>query len=64
MECCHHLHDRHNPDDDSPENHDAFKLAEILINVNQNEPSWWVWVTDEMVPSNVEEWSGIDDENY
>ncbi|XP_012445879.1 uncharacterized protein LOC105769655 [Gossypium raimondii] len=147
MECCHHLHHRHNPDDDSPENHDAFKLekeleslksenqrlrnlleqnlkllnnlsespaylndcppdlyarlvstveskdfllrlkslngsntkiefpfkeatgddkhsAEILINVNQNEPSWWVWVTDEMVPSNVEECSGIDDETY
>ena len=38
--------------------------AEILINVDQKEPSWWVWITDEMVPSNVEEWSGIDDENY
>ncbi|KAH1122951.1 hypothetical protein J1N35_006111 [Gossypium stocksii] len=38
--------------------------AEVLINVDQKEPSWWVWVTDEMVPSNVEEWSGIDDENY
>ncbi|GLT47097.1 hypothetical protein SLA2020_208160 [Shorea laevis] len=38
--------------------------AEILVNVDHEEPSWWVWVTDEMVPSNVEEWSGIDDENY
>ncbi|CAK9184539.1 unnamed protein product [Ilex paraguariensis] len=38
--------------------------AEILINVDLEEPSWWVWVTDEMVPSNVEEWSGIDNENY
>lgn len=39
-------------------------LAGILVNIDQEEPSWWVWVTDEMVPSNVEEWSGIDDENY
>ncbi|KAK9270231.1 hypothetical protein L1049_025808 [Liquidambar formosana] len=38
--------------------------AEILINVDLEEPSWWVWVTEEMVPSTVEEWSGIDDENY
>lgn len=38
--------------------------AEILINVSQEEPSWWVWVTEEMVPSNVEEWSGIDDDSY
>ncbi|KAI6690900.1 hypothetical protein NL676_027728 [Syzygium grande] len=38
--------------------------AEFLINVGHEEPSWWVWVTDEMVPSNVEEWSGIDDEKY
>lgn len=38
--------------------------AEILIKVDNEEPSWWVWVTDEMVPSNVEEWSGIDNENY
>ncbi|KAF8023628.1 hypothetical protein BT93_F0972 [Corymbia citriodora subsp. variegata] len=37
---------------------------EILINADHGEPSWWVWVTDEMVPSNVEEWSGIDDEKY
>ncbi|OMO55526.1 hypothetical protein COLO4_35945 [Corchorus olitorius] len=43
---------------------DDMHSAEVLINVDQKEPSWWVWVTDEMVPSNVEEWSGIDDENY
>ncbi|XVE55353.1 hypothetical protein DITRI_Ditri03aG0151900 [Diplodiscus trichospermus] len=43
---------------------DDMHSAEVLINVDQKEPSWWVWVTDDMVPSNVEEWSGIDDENY
>ncbi|KAF5739660.1 hypothetical protein HS088_TW12G00869 [Tripterygium wilfordii] len=43
---------------------DDMHTAEILVNVDQIEPSWWVWVTDEMVPSNVEEWSGIDDETY
>ncbi|GKU87652.1 hypothetical protein SLEP1_g2015 [Rubroshorea leprosula] len=43
---------------------DDVHSAEILINVDHEEPSWWVWVTDEMVPNNVEEWSGIDDENY
>ncbi|KAK4758311.1 hypothetical protein SAY87_019612 [Trapa incisa] len=41
-----------------------FQSAEILINVDQEEPSWWVWVTDDMAPSNVEEMSGIDNENY
>ncbi|GMI82914.1 hypothetical protein like AT1G44770 [Hibiscus trionum] len=43
---------------------DDVHSADILINVNQKEPSWWVWVTDEIVPSNAEEWSGIDNENY
>ena len=38
--------------------------AEILINVDQDNPSWWVWVTDEMVPGTIEECSGIDNENY
>lgn len=38
--------------------------AEILIQVDSEEPSWWVWVTDEMVASKVEEWSGIDNEHY
>lgn len=37
---------------------------EILINVGKEEPSWWVWVTEDMVPSNAEEGSGIDNENY
>ncbi|KAF3445668.1 hypothetical protein FNV43_RR10844 [Rhamnella rubrinervis] len=40
------------------------QTAEILVTVSQEEPSWWVWVTEEMVPNNVEEWSGIDDDNY
>lgn len=43
---------------------DDLQSAEILIKVDGEEPSWWVWVTDEMVPSNVEERSGIDKENY
>lgn len=38
--------------------------AGILVNLNQKEPSWWVWVTKDMVPSNVEERSGIDDDSY
>ncbi|XP_052203012.1 uncharacterized protein LOC127808488 [Diospyros lotus] len=38
--------------------------AEELINIDLEEPSWWVWVTDDMVPSDVEELSGIDDEKY
>ncbi|XP_057490565.1 uncharacterized protein LOC130776383 [Actinidia eriantha] len=38
--------------------------AEVLINVDLEEPSWWVWVTDEMTPHDVEEQSGIDNENY
>ncbi|TKY56165.1 general transcription factor IIH subunit 3 [Spatholobus suberectus] len=41
-----------------------YRSADILVNVDSQEPSWWVWVTDEMDPSNVEELSGIDDENY
>ncbi|KAF5450737.1 hypothetical protein F2P56_031064 [Juglans regia] len=43
---------------------DDVDSAEILIKVDSEEPSRWVWVTDEMVPNNVEEWSGIDNENY
>ncbi|XP_022938729.1 uncharacterized protein LOC111444868 [Cucurbita moschata] len=38
--------------------------ADILVNVSREAPSWWVWVTEDMVPSKVEEWSGIDDESY
>ncbi|KAI4307280.1 hypothetical protein L6164_030485 [Bauhinia variegata] len=41
-----------------------FQSADLLINVDSKEPSWWVWVTDETVPSNIEEKSGIDNENY
>lgn len=41
-----------------------FHAAEMLVNVDLEEPSWWVLVTDDMVPSTVEEWSGIDDESY
>lgn len=40
------------------------EAAEILINVDQEEPSWWVWVTEDMLPGNVEERSGIDNESY
>ncbi|KAK1301539.1 hypothetical protein QJS10_CPB12g01672 [Acorus calamus] len=39
-------------------------LVEDLVNVDLEQPSWWVWVTPEMVPSTVEELSGIDNENY
>ncbi|KAL1309904.1 hypothetical protein HN51_052636 [Arachis hypogaea] len=38
--------------------------ADILINVDSQQPSWWVWVTDDLEPSNAEERSGIDDESY
>ncbi|CAK9313610.1 unnamed protein product [Citrullus colocynthis] len=38
--------------------------ADILVNVSRESPSWWIWVTEDMVPSKVEEWSGIDDESY
>ncbi|KAJ8618923.1 hypothetical protein MRB53_015109 [Persea americana] len=56
----------------TPNNNFPFKEAteadlhcvEYMVNVDPEEPSWWVWVTEEMVPSNTEEWSGIDNENY
>ncbi|KAE9456756.1 hypothetical protein C3L33_11339, partial [Rhododendron williamsianum] len=38
--------------------------AEILISLEHEKPSWWVWVNNEMIPNDVEEQSGIDDENY
>lgn len=41
-----------------------YRSADILVNINSQEPSWWVWVTDEKEPINVEELSGIDDESY
>lgn len=40
------------------------KAVEILIDVGQKEPSWWVWIPDDMASSNIEELSGIDNENY
>ncbi|XP_007223126.1 uncharacterized protein LOC18789694 [Prunus persica] len=40
------------------------EAAEILINVDHEEPSWWVWVTEDMLPGKVEERSGIDNESY
>lgn len=40
------------------------EVLEIPIEVGHKESSWWVWVSDEMVPSNVEEMSGLDHENY
>lgn len=33
-----------------------------MIKVDHEEPSWWVWVSEDMVPK--EEKSGIDNENY
>jgi hypothetical protein len=41
-----------------------YQSADILINVDSKEPSWWVWVADETDPINFEECSGIDDESY
>ncbi|XP_058083647.1 uncharacterized protein LOC131231464 isoform X3 [Magnolia sinica] len=38
--------------------------VETLVNVDIEEPSWWVWVTHDMVLGNIEERSGIDDESY
>ncbi|KAF6146309.1 hypothetical protein GIB67_003047 [Kingdonia uniflora] len=56
----------------TPHNGFPFKQAtgadlqslETLVNVGTKEPSWWVWVTDENVPSSLEEWSGIDNDGY
>ncbi|OAP19220.1 hypothetical protein AXX17_AT1G40440 [Arabidopsis thaliana] len=43
---------------------DDVKTVEVLIEMDHQEPSWWVLVTDDMVPSNVEEQSAIDNEHY
>uniref|UniRef100_A0A2P2JB37 Uncharacterized protein MANES_02G162100 n=1 Tax=Rhizophora mucronata TaxID=61149 RepID=A0A2P2JB37_RHIMU len=43
---------------------DDVHSAEILINIDHEEPSWWVWVTEEMVLGKVEEKSGIDNDSY
>ncbi|KAK4794051.1 hypothetical protein SAY86_012045 [Trapa natans] len=63
-----HSHSHHDSDQKGteftvPDGADLLS-AEILMNVDQEDPSWWVWVTDEMTPSNAEEQSGIDNENY
>lgn len=42
----------------------GLQLDEIVINVGGEEPSLWIWVTDEMVHGIPEEKSGIDNENY
>ncbi|CAI9114630.1 OLC1v1015394C4 [Oldenlandia corymbosa var. corymbosa] len=38
--------------------------AEVLVNLDQKDPSWWVWVSDEVTPINFEAPSEIDSENY
>ncbi|CAN6583870.1 unnamed protein product [Malus baccata var. baccata] len=38
--------------------------AEVLIKIDNEEASWWVWITDDMIPGKVEERSGIDNESY
>lgn len=43
---------------------DDVKTVEVLIEMDHQEPSWWVLVTDDMIPSNVEEHSAIDNEHY
>ncbi|KAH6835276.1 elongation factor [Perilla frutescens var. hirtella] len=48
---------------DEPSGADMEK-AEVLINIDHEEPSWWVWVSDDIVPKNTEEKSEIDNENY
>ncbi|KZV14121.1 hypothetical protein F511_44388 [Dorcoceras hygrometricum] len=48
---------------DDPSGADLEKV-EVLVNVDSEEPSWWVWVSEEMVPSKIEEKSGIDNESY
>ncbi|GER38723.1 hypothetical protein STAS_15257 [Striga asiatica] len=38
--------------------------AEVLINDDNEEPSLWVLVSEDMIPNKTEEKSGIDNENY
>lgn len=40
------------------------QTVEVLIEIDHQEPSWWVLVTDDMIPSNVEEKSAIDNDHY
>ncbi|KAF2608675.1 hypothetical protein F2Q68_00043078 [Brassica cretica] len=43
---------------------DDVQTVEVLIEIDHQEPSWWVLVTDDMIPSNVEEKSAIDNDHY
>ena len=38
--------------------------ADIVVDVGNGEPSFWIWVTKEMVPSMVHEPCSIDNESY
>ena len=38
--------------------------ADIVVDVGNGEPSFWIWVTEEMVPSMVHEPCSIDNESY
>eukprot|EP01018_Ginkgo_biloba_P005597 Gb_00979 [translate_table: standard] len=38
--------------------------GDTLVNTNPEDPSWWLWVTDDMVPGKVEERCGLDNEGY
>lgn len=40
------------------------QTVEVLIEIDHQEPSWWVLVSDDMIPSNVEEKSAIDNDHY
>ncbi|CAI0434930.1 unnamed protein product [Linum tenue] len=43
---------------------DDLHNVQVLIKIDQEEPSRWVWVTEEMIHGNTEEHSGIDNECY
>ncbi|CAI0434929.1 unnamed protein product, partial [Linum tenue] len=47
-----------------PFNGDDLHNVQVLIKIDQEEPSRWVWVTEEMIHGNTEEHSGIDNECY
>lgn len=38
--------------------------GDTMVNVSLEDPSWWLWVTDDMVPSNVVEKCGLDNEGF
>ncbi|CAI0445289.1 unnamed protein product [Linum tenue] len=43
---------------------DDLHNVEVLIKIDQEEPSRWVWVTKEIIHGNTEEHTGIDNECY